>query len=234
MKIYAKKAILGECGAQESLHTLAHDLRTPMCCVVGAAQLALLAAKEGKNVDMQLQQILQAVGAMDDVLRTACAAQETVLFSAKQLERELRAVILPRAQEKRQQLRINLRGLYGIQDGLDGAAVTRVLLNLLSNAVKYTQEGGEIALLGRIKPGMRPGQARRAVFVVRDNGMGMKPEFTERLFEPGVRAQESAYLPGRGMGLSIARRLVQQMGGTIGVRSQWGEGTTFTVSVPCV
>ena len=232
MKIYEKRAILGECGSGETLHTLAHDLRTPMCCVVGAAQLALLAAKEGKNVDMQLQQILQAVGAMDDVLRAACDRQDERLMTADSLESELRALIAPRAREKGQRLRIDLHGLRGAALALDGAALTRVLLNLLSNAVKYTQEGGEIILRGGIKPGLRPGQARRVVFVVRDNGMGMKPEFVERMFEPGERAEESMLLPGRGLGLSIVRRLVQEMGGVIGVRSQWQEGTTFTVSIP--
>ena len=234
MKIYAKKAILGECSAQESLHTLAHDLRTPMCCVAGAAQLALLAAKQGKNVDTQLQQILQAVGAMDEVLKAACAEREEELFSAELLERELWAVISPRAKEKRQQLSIDLRGLRDMKTGIDGAALTRVLLNLLSNAVKYTQEGGEIALRGQIKPGLRPGQARRVVVVVRDNGMGMKPEFLAHVYEENARAKESMHLPGRGLGLSIVRRLVQQMGGTIGVRSEWGKGTVFTVSIPCV
>ena len=232
MKTYAKKAILGESGNAETLHTLAHDLRTPMCCVVGAAQLALLAAREGKNVDAQLQQILQAVGAMDNLLRAACDVQEVRLLSAESLEEELRAVTAPRAHEKRQRLRIDLHGLRGARLELDGAALTRVLLNLLSNAVKYTQEGGEISLRGGIKPGLRPGQAQRAVFVVSDNGMGMKPEFLKSVFEPGARAQESAYLPGRGLGLSIVRRLVKEMNGVISVRSQWGEGTVFTVSIP--
>lgn len=234
MKIYAKKAILGECSARESLHTLAHDLRTPMCCVAGAAQLALLAAKQGKNVDTQLQQILQAVGAMDEVLKAACAEREEESFSAELLERELWAVISPRAKEKRQQLSIDLRGLRDMKTGIDGAALTRVLLNLLSNAVKYTQEGGEIALRGQIKPGLRPGQAQRVVVVVRDNGMGMKPEFLAHVYEENARAKESMHIPGRGLGLSIVRRLVQQMGGTIGVRSEWGKGTVFTVSIPCV
>lgn len=234
MKIYAKKAILGECSAQESLHTLAHDLRTPMCCVAGAAQLALLAAKQGKNVDTQLQQILQAVGAMDEVLKAACAEREEELFSAELLERELWAVISPRAKEKGQQLSIDLRGLRDMKTGIDGAALTRVLLNLLSNAVKYTQEGGEIALRGQMKPGLRPGQAQRVVVVVRDNGMGMKPEFLAHVYEENARAKESMHLPGRGLGLSIVRRLVQQMGGTIGVRSEWGKGTVFTVSIPCI
>lgn len=232
MKTYAKQEILGERGTEESLQTLAHDLRTPMCCVVGAAQLALLAAKEGKRVDAQLQQILQAVGAMDDVLRAACGAEQSLVFSAAVMERELTAVLLPRAREKGQKLCIDLHRLRGMRLAIDSAALTRVLLNLLGNAVKYTQEGGEIVLQGGIRAGLRPGQARRVVFVVRDNGMGMKPEFVERLFEPGARAEESMHLPGRGLGLSIVHRLVQEMGGTIGVRSQWGDGTTFTISIP--
>ncbi|MBR3795490.1 MAG: HAMP domain-containing histidine kinase [Clostridia bacterium] len=232
MKVYTKRAIIGECGGEETLHTLAHDLRTPMCCVAGAAQLALLAAKEGKNVDVQLRQILQAVGAMDELLRTACGVQETRMLSVDTLERELCAVIAPRAQEKRQKLCIDLRGLRSVRMEIDAAALTRVLLNLLGNAVKYTQEGGEIILRGGVRPGLRPGQAQRAVFAVRDNGMGIKPEFAQRLFEPGERAQETAHLPGKGLGLSIVRRLVQEMDGVISAQSEWGKGSTFTVSIP--
>jgi len=185
-------------------------------------------------VQRPVQQILQAVGAMDEVLKAACAEREEELFSAELLERELWAVISPRAKEKRQQLSIDLRGLRDMKTGIDGAVLTRVLLNLLSNAVKYTQEGGEIALRGQIKPGLRPGQAQRVVVVVRDNGMGMKPEFLAHVYEENARAKESMHIPGRGLGLSIVRRLVQQMGGTIGVRSEWGKGTVFTVSIPCV
>lgn len=232
MKTYAKRAIIGERPGDETLHTLAHDLRTPMCCVVGAAQLAMLAARQGKSVDAQLQQILQAVGAMDDVLRAACGGQGKKAFSAEALERELRAVITARVQEKNQRLSIDLGALKGRAVEVDAAALVRILLNLLGNAVKYTGEGGEIALCGGIRPGLRPGQAQRLVFIVRDNGVGMKPEFLNHLYEPNSRAKETAHLPGKGMGLSIVRRLVQEMGGTIGVTSEWGKGTTFTVSIP--
>lgn len=232
IKTYAKREIIGRDEASETLHTLAHDLRTPMCCVVGAAQLALAAARQGKNIDAQLQQILQAVGAMDDVLRAACGMREETAFSAEALENELRAVMIPKAKEKDQQLRIDLRALYGVVCDVDGAALARVLLNLLGNAVKYTPEGGAVVLLGGLRPGLRPGQAGRMVFSVRDNGIGMKPEFLEKLYQPGCRAQETAHLPGKGLGLSIVRRLVREMGGTIGVASEWGTGTAFTVSIP--
>ena len=71
-----------------------------------------------------------------------------------------------------------------------------------------------------------------ASFTVSDNGMGMKPEFMKRLFDPFERAAESAHLPGKGLGLAVVRQMTQRMGGVVSVRSEWGKGTEFTVRVP--
>lgn len=229
MKTYARQEIIGE--RRDALQMLAHDLRTPMCCVAGAAQMAMLAAKQGEAVDRQLQQILQAVSAMDSVLSSACgAAAQSVRTGG--MEESLRAVIVPMAERKRQKITLDIGVSAELMMGSGSDKLMRVLLNLLDNAVKYTPEGGEISLLGRMKPGLRPGQARRMVFIVQDSGVGMKPEFLARLYEAHARAEETAHLPGKGLGLSIVQSLVREMGGTIGVASEWGKGTTFTVSIP--
>ena len=224
----------------EILAALAHDLRSPMCSVIGAAQLAKLEAAQGRSVDRQLNQILLAIGTMDRMLTQMCGAirgaegqEEANAFSPDALERDLRALIEPRAEAKRQHLSMDFSALNGCALSLNGGALGRVLLNLLSNAVKYTPEGGEIALRTMlVEPAALGGRSREAVFIVSDNGMGMKPEFLRRLYQPFARAQESAHLPGAGLGLAIVRRLVREMDGAIDVRSEWGRGTVFTVRVP--
>lgn len=232
MKAYAKRQLLGQNERGETIRTLAHDLRTPMCSVSGAAQMALLAAQQGKAVDGQLRQILLAVNAMDRMLAQVCGAPKGGhTASAEALERDLRMMITPRAQDKAQQLVIDLHALYDVQLAADGAALSRVLLNLLSNAVKYTPQGGLVELYGALHNGQH-GEGLQAVFTLRDSGMGMKRDFLRRMYQPFSRAQESAHLPGTGLGLSIVRRLVREMGGTIGVKSAWGRGTVFTVCVP--
>ena len=71
-----------------------------------------------------------------------------------------------------------------------------------------------------------------AVFSVRDSGMGMKQAFCKEMYHMRARAEESAHIPGHGLGLTIVQRLVDQMGGTVSAESEWGRGTTFTVRIP--
>lgn len=212
---------------RERLAMIAHDLRAPMCCVSGAAQIALSKAKQGKAVEEQLQQILHAVTAMNRML--GCLCDENAKDTAAQLEQELRALAAPRAAVKYQRVEVELGALHGRNLPFSSDALYRVLSNLLLNAMKYTQEGGEISLCASVA---HSGRGETAVFSVSDNGMGMKADFMRRMYEPNARAEESACLPGYGFGLAIVRRLVTQMGGEIGVKSEWGKGTTFSVHLP--
>lgn len=211
---------------------LAHDLRTPMCVAAGAAQMALEAG--GKDVSAQLRQILQAVGTMDRMLSMMSEAPQEEpqrAFTGGMLESELLAMTQERASQKAQRLSVDLSALEDFLLEADYAALCRLLFNLLGNAVKYTQEGGEITLRAQMGFGWQQG-ARRVKFIVADNGMGMTRAFMRRMFLPFVRAQGTQGIPGRGLGLSIARDMARRLGGTIHVRSVSGKGTTFVVSVP--
>ena len=94
---------------RETLEMLAHDLRTPMCSVVGAAQLAMCAQAQGKPVDEQLRQIVGAVQAMDRMLVQMCSGS-TCAGAAPALESDLRTMIAPRAAVKHQRLIIERNG----------------------------------------------------------------------------------------------------------------------------
>ena len=210
---------------------LVHDLRTPMCAATGAAQMALEAG--GKDVSVQLQQILQAMGAMDRMLSMMSSEREdNGVFMGDMLHRELLAVTIDKAQEKGQRLSIDLSVLKGMELEADYAALCRLLTNLLSNAIKYTQEGGEITLRAQIET--RWHARSRVRFVVADNGMGMTKAFMRRMFEPYARAGETEHIAGKGLGLVVVRDMAKRLGGSIRVRSEWGKGTIFVVSVPIV
>lgn len=214
----------------ETLATLAHDLRTPMSCVTGAAQMALLGASQGKDVERQLRQILSAVHSMDRMLREMCGEEaDSSFFTPEALRSELRAMIAPRAEGKHQRLILDVDLPEGLRIPLDFGAVCRVLSNLLVNAVKFTPEGGEVRLHASVRKG-EWGDA--LVCVVRDSGMGMTRAFMDGMYRPHVRAGEAAGQPGRGLGLSIVQRLVAGLGGEIMAESQWGAGTAFTVRLP--
>lgn len=225
MKVYRiRQDAIGRRESGEIMEELAHDLRSPMSCVSGAAQLALTASRQGKTVDEQLNQILCAVEAMDRMLEGICARQRGAR-SMDRIAQDLETMLLPRAAVKAQNLSIDLRAFDGDAPVENGAALERVLMNLISNGIKYTPAGGDVSVSGAPDEGY-------AVFRVQDNGMGMKKEFLKQAFLPLTRAKESEHLPGKGLGLSIVRRLVLKMGGTISVRSEWGKGTCFTVRVP--
>ena len=224
MKVYVKRHQM----KGDRLAAFAHDIRTPMCCVSGAAQMAMMQSRRGADVSAQMEQILTAVQAMDRMLSQLCDVKQTTrntVFTRNMLTRELLALIGEAARRKEQVLSVDLIALG--EDRLTGdyAALVRVLTNLLENAVKYTPSGGLISLHAARTD---EGSIR---FSVRDSGIGMRPEFLTKLFIPFERAQETAHLPGRGLGLSIAKELIERMGGTISVESEWGTGTKFDVCV---
>ena len=108
----------------------------------------------------------------------------------------------------------------------------QLLLNLLSNAVKYTPESGSITLEINEKPSEQADMAHYE-FVVSDTGIGMKPAFLARVFEPFERADDAKIqsVQGTGLGMSICKKIAELMGGTIEVESTYGKGSRFTVSV---
>lgn len=211
---------------------LAHDLRTPMCIAAGAAQMALSA--EGKDVSVQLKQILAAIRAMDGMIASASEELQKWCFTGREICSELEAMCMPRAQEKEQHVHIDVSALEEGAFSLDYGALVRVLVNLLSNAMKYTPAGGEITLRAQVLRLPWRGKTLWLRFVVADNGMGMKRSFMRRMYLPHARAQESAQLPGEGLGLATVKKLIRQMGGFIRVRSEWGKGTVFVIAIPAV
>ena len=116
----------------------------------------------------------------------------------------------------------------------DQRRLEQILNNLLSNAVKYTPPGGSIRLSAREEPGDRP-DWHIYRFTVSDTGIGMSPAFLERLFLPFERegTSMSNQVSGVGLGMAITRNLVQLMGGRIDVESIQGQGSRFTVALPC-
>ena len=111
----------------------------------------------------------------------------------------------------------------------DRARLVQVLQNLLRNAIRYTPEGGIILASAEV-----PAPGNRLVIRVRDTGAGIAPDDLERVFDRFFRSDRRSNVKGggAGLGLSIARQSVEAMGGTIGVESTLGEGTTFTIVLP--
>ncbi|MBN1190503.1 MAG: PAS domain S-box protein [Dehalococcoidales bacterium] len=109
---------------------------------------------------------------------------------------------------------------------IDFSRLEQVILNLVSNACKFSPENGEIVFKAFVKN-------KKLVVEVRDNGIGITPEEQVRLFQPYHRVeQDRQKFPGIGLGLAVARQIVEAHGGKIGVNSQIGNGSTFVFSIP--
>ena len=116
----------------------------------------------------------------------------------------------------------------------DARRLEQILNNLLSNALKYTPAGGSITLSVEEQPGDRSGW-RIYRYTVTDTGIGMSPEFLNKLFLPFEREDTSMtnQVSGVALGMAITKNLVQLMGGQIDVESVQGQGSRFTVVLPC-
>ncbi|MCM1027430.1 MAG: response regulator, partial [Roseburia sp.] len=152
-------------------------------------------------------------------------------FSLRKTVENLVNIARPMIKSKNQEFDVHIHGvdneiLYG-----DELRVSQVFINILSNAVKYTPEGGKIIL--DLYEEQADDQTIRLTYVVRDNGIGMSPEYMEHMFDAFTRADDSRInkVLGTGLGLTIVKQMVTLMNGTIDCESEPDRGTTFTVKL---
>ncbi|MBY0339894.1 MAG: PAS domain S-box protein [Rhodocyclaceae bacterium] len=223
----------------EFLAHMSHEIRTPMNAVLGLAQVLEREALGDRQRDM-VQRIRQAGQSLLTILNDVLDLSK---IEAGQLRIESRAFDLPRllanldslmgqaARDKGITLRVVTPALpTGTLIG-DGLRLEQVLLNLIGNAIKFT-ERGEVALV--VSPCESSADSLRLRFEVRDTGIGIAPAALTALFAPFTQADAgiSRRYGGTGLGLSICKRLVELMGGVIGVESQPGLGSTFWFELP--
>jgi len=227
------------------LSSMSHDIRTPMNAIVGMTAIALSHIDEKARVQDCLSKIQTAsshlMSLVNDVLdmsridsgRMALSQED---FSLPDLVHDVAVITASQAAQKRQALQIEIGDVF--QENLvgDPLRLRQIMVNIIGNAVKYTQEEGEIQIrfTQRTAPDLKDGPGLWLDFSCRDNGIGMSQEFLKRIFLPFERVQSTAVskIEGTGLGMSIVKRLVDGMGGSITVDSQEGVGSCFQVSLP--
>jgi PAS domain S-box-containing protein len=224
-----------EVAKSDFIATLSHELRTPMTAVLGAAKTLL---RDDINLGPERRkQLLEMIGAQGT--RLTQITEEVLL--ANRLDRgDLRidservdlSRLVDRAVETMRQdvpesVSLTAATNGGVEAVGDPDRIEQVLVNLIDNAVKYSPEGGEVVVRAV------PSAVSVRVEVV-DQGMGISPAEQEAVFEKFYRGdpQHLSVPGGTGLGLYICRELVQRMGGSIGVRSRPGEGSTFWFDLP--
>ena len=223
------------------LAKMSHDIRTPINAIMGMTQIARDNAGNWEKADECLatiqassQHLLSLINDVLDMSKIESGAIELQeeCCNLDDLLRDVDTIMRPQTTAKEQLLTLDAVNVRHRRFAADQLRVRQILLNLLSNAVKYTPDGGMIALHVEELAQTSPNFARLS-FIVRDNGMGMSPEFVEHVFTPFERAdgQKMQGIQGTGLGMTITKALVDAMGGTIDVASAEGRGTTFTVQL---
>jgi PAS domain S-box-containing protein len=219
----------------EFLAMLAHELRNPLAPIRNGVQLLRLgdgvADLRTQTVDMIDRQTMQLVRLVDDLLDVSriTSGKMALQKAAVELSTVIAAAIetcRPAIEGARHALAVDLPG-ESLLVHADFVRLAQVVSNLLNNAARYTSEGGRLELKVRR-------EGREAVISLADNGIGIAPEVLPRIFEmfmQGGRDPRGAQ-SGLGIGLALAKRLVELHGGTIDIASANGKGTTVTVYLP--
>ncbi len=220
------------------LFNMSHDIRTPMNAVLGFANLMEKELDDPERLRDHLSKIRLSgeylLGLINNVLEVAR------IDSGKETLDENFVDVLDERYSGMFESDITAKNLSFVKEFdvehryvfADAQKIREVMLNLLSNAIKYTPNGGMIGLRLAEKPCSKEGYAIYEASVF-DNGIGMTKEFQEQIFESFTRERnttESKVL-GTGLGMSIVKKLVDLMDGTINIESAPGKGSTFTVTV---
>jgi signal transduction histidine kinase len=223
---------VGEQHKRDLISMVSHELRTPLASVLGFTSLLLqrdFPVDERRRyleiIDTQARRLAALAGDFLDVQLLDGGALMLVRtpFDLVELVRE--QVQLFFLQLATHRLVIDLPDTPLVIDG-DRDRMSQVVGNLLSNAIKYSPDGGEVRVAAR-----RAGAD--ALFAVSDDGVGIRPEDAERIFEKFFRTPEATRtVGGTGLGLAVAREIVVSHGGVLEVDSTPGEGSTFVVKVP--
>jgi PAS domain S-box-containing protein len=223
----------------EFLSRMSHEMRTPMNAIIGMASIGRTAVGMERK-DYCLDKIGEAskhlLGVINDILDMSKieAGKFTISLSEFKLERALHGatnVVGFRMDEKKIGFRLDLANELPAFIVSDEQRLTQVLANLLSNAVKFTPENGSIALSARLIEDN--GDICTLEFDVTDTGIGISEESLPKLFNSFEQADSgiSRKYGGTGLGLAISKRIVELLGGKIWVKSEEGQGSSFTFQI---
>ena len=240
--IAAKKAEASNEAKTEFLQRMSHDIRTPINGICGLVNMADHYADDikkqmeyRKKVKEASNLLLELVNDVLDMskLESGEIVLEEIPFNLSSIFKEVFVVIEQMAAEQNIQIEWEKKEITH-QDFIGSPGyVKRVMMNILSNAVKYNRENGHIYISGMEIPSEQP-EMTTIEFVCRDTGIGMTDEFQKCVFEPFAQEHTGSRtkFAGTGLGMSIAKNLVEKMGGSISFESEEGAGTTFVIRVP--
>ncbi|MBY0113667.1 MAG: response regulator [Phycisphaerales bacterium] len=221
----------------EFLANMSHEIRTPMTAILGFAELLNDAeyqadATRRRDAVRTIKEHGNALlGIINDILdlskiEAGKMSVERIATDPVRIAREVCALLKVRAQAKGIALELSIAPDVPTSIASDPMRLRQILINLIGNAIKFTEEG-------QVRVALRPASGNRLLIEVADTGIGLTPDQIAGLFGAFAQADTSTTrrFGGTGLGLRISRSLAQMLGGDIAVRSDYGMGCTFTVSI---
>ncbi len=223
------------------LANMSHDFRTPMNAITGFNLLIDKHSQEPEKVREYTHKISLAsqnlLSLLNDVLDMSKIESGKTTLDIKEMAiglllEEINTVISFQAKAKNQEYTVRVEDMEHDMFMGDKQRINEILVNILGNAVKYTPEGGKIWFTITESPSSSEG-FQNVTFTIKDNGIGMKPEYKDKIFDAFTREEKGATkgIQGTGLGMAITKSLVELMGGTIRVESEEGKGSTFIVNL---
>ncbi len=232
----AESAMLAK---SEFLATMSHEIRTPLNGILPLLDIVLgtkLAADQRDYLATAHRSAQELLRIVDDILdyskvEAGKLELENVTLNLRDLLDSVQALMEKAAEAKHLTLRLSVDDDVRTLLRGDPVRIRQVLSNLVSNGLKFTERGGVSV---RVSRRAETPTHEEIVFAVRDTGIGIAPEAAARLFQPFSQAESSTTrrYGGTGLGLTICKKLVELMGGKIGVRSESGKGSVFWFSLP--
>ena len=223
------------------LSTMSHDIRTPMNAIIGLTAIAeknpedTAAVKESLHkINLAGNHLLTLINDILDISKVESGklSLRPATFSIVECAENLVNISQPMVKEKNIDFNFRINRFDHEYLYADQLRMNQIYINLLSNAIKYTEPGGQVSVDIREEPG-ETDRTVRLTYVVADTGMGMTPEFMEKMYQPFSRQTDSRVnsIQGTGLGLAITKQMIDLMHGTIDCKSEVGKGTTFTVTL---
>lgn len=222
------------------LTNMSHDIRTPLNAIMGFASIAAWHTKEPEKMDEYVQKIITSANQMTylvnnvlDMSMIEGGAMELtkVPCNIRSIVQDVEIVVRSETTDKQQELIVNMLEVKHDSVLCDKVRLNRVLMNLLGNATKYTGKGGVISLT--VKEISANNASATFSFAIKDTGIGMDQSYVNHMYEMFSRERTSTEsgIPGVGLGLSITKKIVDLMGGTIDIATKKDEGTQFVVTL---